>query len=197
MTMTGLCVWLDKGCDEPPLLAHGDVTWSSSDVNSTANYSCHDGYELHGASQLSCHINASWISNTATSYRQPSCSSESINVMLCPLVVHVAARLFVLTVFVLNHVAYQFHSLQIPVDCTCDLLVIVLVVFCHWWSSFCRVKRLITWQSFHVDLCHYRTLIGSHTLRVANESLLCCSSDCQYQKLPLAPADFGTWRGDY
>ena len=75
-------VWLNTGCEAPPSVPHGDVTWSSSDVNSTANYSCHVGYELRGASQLVCHINSSWFSDSVTSHRPPSCSSKYVNVEL-------------------------------------------------------------------------------------------------------------------
>jgi len=72
---------LVKGCDDPPSVPHSNVTWSSSDVNSTANYSCHVGYELQGASQLVCNINSSWISNSATSHRPPACSSKYVTAM--------------------------------------------------------------------------------------------------------------------
>jgi len=67
-----------EGCDEPPSVSDSDVTWSTSDVNSTANYSCHVGHQLQGAAQLICHINSSWISNDLTSHEPPSCSSKYV-----------------------------------------------------------------------------------------------------------------------
>ena len=49
-------------CMGPPEVENGFVFANSTTYGSNAYYSCADGYDLHGPSQITCLANGSWSS---------------------------------------------------------------------------------------------------------------------------------------
>jgi hypothetical protein len=50
---------LEKSCDSPPFVSHGEIIQPDRTTNDTIQYICQDGYQLQGLSILKC-ISSQW-----------------------------------------------------------------------------------------------------------------------------------------
>jgi hypothetical protein len=61
-------------CSDPPTISNGARTWTAGEpaqVGTTVDYTCDSGYELDGATVITCDINGNWTS-------PPTCSGSAV-----------------------------------------------------------------------------------------------------------------------
>jgi len=127
--------------------------------------------------------------NSITSPPPPGKGAARV-VMAC-LSVCLSARIFNKLLYTLPVSVARSSSGGVAIRCALPVL----------WMTSCFylmdpiARYVYAQQRFHHDLSHYRTLIGSSTLRVKrNRASACCSDDWKCPKSCFGPFDFGLRR---